>query len=178
MSKQINATDYSAVTAAVTAAVRNELSGVNKWQIAGAAVAAFYGSESALDEVKAQFIADGILPALDKRHTAALEKELARKGSEEYNKLDANGRELWEKATQAKKDARATAHTMFSRIVKYAFPKEKAETVARTLETRMAEELASLIKACEKAETPAFDPAKVIKHLKSALAIVSAKPAN
>lgn len=166
-------TKYSAVTKAVTEAVRGDIATGNKWQAAGHAVREFYGTESALTEVKAQFIADAILPAIDKRHAAALQKDLPRKGSEAYNALDAGGRDKWEADNQAKKDARATCHTMFTRVVRYAFPAEKEAATPRTLETRMAEELAALIKACEKAEAPAFDVTTTLTHLRAALATVA-----
>ena len=59
--------DYQVTVKSVIEAVKNELTGVNKWQTAGSNVREFYGSETALQEVKAQFIADAILPALDKK---------------------------------------------------------------------------------------------------------------
>lgn len=166
-------TNYSAVTKAVTEAVRGDISTGNKWQTAGHAVREFYGTEAALAEVKAQFIADAILPAIDKRHAAALAKELPRKGSEAYNALDAGGRDKWEADNQAKKDARATCHTYFTRIVRYAFPAEKVEAAPRSLKTRLSEELAALIKACEKAEDADFDVPATLGHLRAALAVVA-----
>lgn len=165
--------EYQTTIKAVIAAVSGELSSVNKWQVAGNAVREFYGSEVALTEVKAQFIADAIIPALDKKHAAALAIELPRKGSKEYNEMSEANRDKWDAANQAKKDARAVAHTMFSRVVKYAFPSEKAETTPRTLKTRLCEELAALIKACEKAESPDFDVMAEIGHLKAALAVAA-----
>ena len=165
--------EYQVTVKSVIDAVKNELSGVNKWQTAGSNVREFFGNEAALQEVKAQFTADAILPALDKRHAAALAIELPRKGSKEYNALDASGVARWEAANQAKKDARATAATMFNRIVKYAFPSENEPATPRTLKTRLCEELAALIKACEKAESPDFDVMAEIGHLKAALAVAA-----
>jgi hypothetical protein len=128
-----------------------------------------------LNEVKAQFITDAIIPALDKKHAQALAKELPRKGSADYVAFVAShGADAWDTANTAKKDARATAHTMFSRLVKYAFPAEKAETAPRDLKTRINEELAALIKACQKAEGATFDLAKTITALEAALTIVNA----
>ena len=135
----------------------------------------FFGTEAALEEVKAQFIADAIIPALDKRHAAALNTELVRKGSKEYNALDAAARDKWEAQNQAKKDARSTAHTMFSRVVGYAFPKEKAESVPKALKTRLNEELAALVKACQKAEEAPFNIAQVIVALEATLILVNEK---
>ena len=120
-------TSYTSMTAAVTAAIKGELTTVNKWQTAGQTVRDFYGTETAINEVKAQFIADAIIPALDRKHAAALDKELCRKGSAEFNAFDAGQKDNWETANQAKKDARSVCDTYFNRIVKYAFPKEKEE---------------------------------------------------
>lgn len=167
-------TTYTEVTKAVTEAVRGDINSVNKWQTAGQAVRGFYGTEAALNEVKAQFIADAILPAIDKRHVAALNKELPRKGSGEYVAfVGAHGADAWEIANQAKKDARATAHTMFSRVAKYAFPAEKAEAAPRDLKTRLNEEIAALVKACQKAEAATFDVGATITALNAALTIIN-----
>lgn len=168
---------YETLTKNVIDAVRNELTGVNKWQVAGASVCEFYGTEAALNEVKAQFIADAILPALDKRHSAALAVDLVRKGSKEYNALDASGVAKWESQNQAKKDARATAATMFNRIVGYAFPKEKTEAAPRDLKTRLNEEIAALVKACQKAEDAPFHVSSVIEALNIAMTAVNSQTA-
>ena len=166
--------EYTTVIKSVTEAVRGDINTVNKWQTAGNATREFYGTETAINEVKAQFIADAIIPALDKRHAAALAKDLPRKGSADYVAfVGAHGADMWETANQAKKDARATAHTMFARVVKYAFPAEKAETTPRDLKTRLNEELAALIKACQKAEAPAFDVGATIAALESALSVIN-----
>lgn len=167
-------TTYTEVTKAVTEAVRGDINSVNKWQTAGQTVRGFYGTETALNEVKAQFIADAILPAIDKRHVAALNKELPRKGSSEYVAfVGAHGADAWEIANQAKKDARAVAHTMFARVAKYAFPAEKAEAAPRDLKTRLNEELAALVKACQKAEAATFDVGATIAALNGALSIIN-----
>ena len=165
--------EYQTVTKTVVDAIRNDINTVNKWQTAGQSVREFFGTEAALTEVKAQFIADAILPAIDKRHAAALQVELVRKGSKEYNALDQSGKDKWEAANQAKKDARAIAHTMFARVVSYAFPKEKEPSAPRTLKTRFCEDIAALIKAGEKAEDADFDIVKCLQHLQAALAVAA-----
>jgi hypothetical protein len=166
--------EYSNVIKSVTEAVRGDINTVNKWQTAGNAVREFYGTETAINEVKAQFIVDAIIPALDKKHAQALARDLPRKGSADYVAFVANhGADAWDTANTAKKDARATAHTMFARVVKYAFPAEKAETAPRDLKTRLNEELAALIKACQKAEAPSFDVGATITALEAALTIIN-----
>lgn len=167
-------TNYSAVTKAVTEAVRGDINTVNKWQTAGDIVRGFYGTESALNEVKAQFIADAIMPAMDKRHAQAMAKELPRKGSADYVAfVGAHGVQAWEDANQAKKDARATAHTMFSRVVKYAFPTEKKESTPTTTKTKLIELINDAIKKAQKDEAPDYDATTLIAQLQLALATAS-----
>ena len=167
--------EYQTTIKSVIEAVKNELSGVNKWQTAGSNVREFYGSETALQEVKAQFIADAILPALDKKWAQALAIELPRKGSKEYNALDQSGVARWESANQAKKDARAVSHTMFNRIVKYAFPKESESEAnpPKTLKTKLIDALSDCIGKIEKAENPDFDAVQALVHLRSAVAVIA-----
>lgn len=168
-------TAYSVVVANCTSAVRGDISTVNKWQVAGVSVAAFFGTESALTEIKAQFIADAILPATDKRHAKALSIELPRKNGKEYTALDAEGRAAWEHVYQAKKDARSTCDTYFARIVKYAFPKDKAESdnAPTSLKTKIQNDIADLVKKCEKAEGADFDLVATLAALQNVLTVVN-----
>lgn len=164
---------YSDAVSTTRAAVSNELSGVNKWQNSGVACRMHFGSENFMLEVKAQFIADAILPELDKRHAKALETELPRKNSKEFIALDAGQRDTWEAVYQAKKDARATCDTMFSRVVKYAFPKDKKDSETTTLKTKIQEQIADLIKKCEKATDADFDIVETAKALQAVLTAVN-----
>lgn len=166
---------YETLTKNVIDAVRNDINTVNKWQVAGASVREFYGTETALTEVKAQFIADAIIPALDKKHAAALAVELPRKGSKEYNALDAAGIEKWKVQYQAKKDARSTADTMFARVVKYAFPAEKveSETETKTTKTKIVNLINDAIGKAEKDTAPDYDAVVLIQQLRAALATAS-----
>jgi len=168
---------YTEMTKAVTDAIKGELTAVNKWQTAGTSVREFFGTETAVTEVKAQFIADAIVPALDKKHQSALNKDLPRKGSADYVAfIGSHGADAWENANKAKKDAKSTAHTMFARVVSYAFPKEKTESTPKTLETKLTELINDAIGKCEKAEAPSFDVNETLKHLRNALALVNPKP--
>ncbi len=167
--------NYQAMTKAVTEAIKGELATEGKWKTAGAQVREFFGTESALNEVKAQFIADAIIPAMDKKHAAALSTELVRKGSKEYNALDAAGRDKWEAQNQAKKDARSTAHTMFARVVKYAFPAEKveSETETKSTKTKIVNLINDAIGKAEKDTAPDYDAVLLIQQLRAALATAS-----
>jgi len=154
-------------------AIRADGKAQGRWKDAGANVSAFFETEAALLEVKAQFIADAIIPAIDKHYRDALNKELPRKGSADYNALDQSAKDNWEKANQLKKDARAIAHTYFARVLKYAFPKEAEKAAPRELKTRVCEELIALIKACQKAEDAEFDVIDCIAHMEKALTVAS-----
>jgi hypothetical protein len=166
-------TDYSVTVEACTNAVRQDINTVNKWETAGQKVRAFFGTETAMLEVKAQFIADAILPAIDKRHVKALNTELPRKNSKEFNALDAGQRDTWEYVNQAKKDARSTCDTYFSRIVKYAFPKEATTNEPTSLKTKIQEQIADLIKKCEKSTDADFDIVETAKALQNVLTTVN-----
>jgi hypothetical protein len=164
---------YQATVTACTNAVRQDINTVNKWELAGSEVRLFFGTEAAMLEVKAQFIADAILPAIDKRHAKALATELPRKNSKEFNALDAGQRDTWEYNNQCKKDARATCDTYFSRIVKYAFPKEATTNEPTSLKTKIQEQIADLIKKCEKSTDADFDLVETTKALQAVLTTVN-----
>ena len=120
--------------------------------------------EKALDEVKAQFCADAILPAIDKRHSESLAKDLPRKGSKEFNDLiskDSGYSAKWELANQAKKDARATVGTLYNRIKSYAFPSEKKESVKKGF----VEKISALIVEGGKIKECDFDLVSVMQFL-------------
>lgn len=167
--------NYSDLTKEIQATIKADNSTANKWVKTGQDTRDFFGSEIALTEVKAQFIADAILPALDKKYAEALAKDLPRKNSKEYEALTESNKALWEKSNQAKKDARAVCDTYFKRIVKYAFPAEKADSdkTPRTLKTRCNEELTALIKAVEKSEDCPFDAVAFIKMANDLLTVVN-----
>ena len=168
-------TGYSAVVTDCKNAVSQDITTVNKWHKAGTSTRLFFGTETALLEIKAQFIADAILPAIDKRHAKALSIELPRKNGKEYAALSEGEKETWEAVNQAKKDARATCDTYFSRIVKYAFPKDKAEadTTPTSLKTKIQETIADLVKKCEKAEGADFDLVATLAALQNVLTVVN-----
>ena len=165
--------NYSDMVKDIIGTIKADDNTENKWVQVGNEVRAFYGTELALSEVKAQFIADAILPALDKKYAEALAKDLPRKGSKEFNALTESNQALWEKSNQAKKDARAVCTTYFDRIVKYAFPTEKAESTPRTLKVKCNEEINKLIKAVEKSDDCPFDAVAFIKLANQLLTVVN-----
>lgn len=174
-SKSIGTTgSYSDAVSTTRAAIGNELTGVNKWQKAGGACRGHFGTEILMREIKAQFITDAILPELNKSHREAMAKELPRKGSADYVAfVGAHGVQAWEDANQAKKDARATCDTMFSRVVSYAFPKDKKESTPTTTKTKLIELINDAIKKAQKDEAPDYDATTLIAQLQLALATAS-----
>ena len=155
---------YTEVVTATKTAIKADSEVGNKWVKAGESVSSYFTTQKALEEVKAQFIADAILPALDKKHSESLGKDLPRKGSKEYvenTQKDSGYADKWELANQAKKDARSICSTYFDRIVKYAFPKPSVESKKKGFVERLSKliEDGGKIKECD------FDLVKVMGFL-------------
>jgi len=166
--------EQSTMFKSVTEAIRSGQTADNKYVNAGAQVKEFYGTETSLIETKADFVAHAIIPALDKKHQVALAKELPRKGSADYVAfVGAHGVQLWEDVNQAKKDARAIAHTYFARVVSYAFPKDKKESTPTPTKTKIVELINDAIKKVQKDESPDYDAPTLIAQLQAALATAS-----
>ena len=148
---------------AVRKAVSGDILTVNKWEKAGEEVALVYPTAQSLDEVKAQFIADCIIPALPNTHSVALAKDLPRKGSKEHNELvakDSGYMAKWELANQAKKDARSIASTYYNRVKSYAFPEKKT-----TEKKDFLAKISALIKEGGKITECNYDLVKVMGFL-------------
>ena len=160
----MSATNYSEVVNKVKSAIRVDADTQNKWVKAGESVADFYQSAKSLEEQKAQFIADAILPAIDKKHSEALGVDIPRKNSKEYNEniqKDATYADKWDLANKAKKDARSTCDTYFKRVLQYAFPKPSTESTKKGFVERLTKliEDGGKIKECD------FDLVKVMGFL-------------
>lgn len=161
----------------VLAAVSGDIKLGNTWQQVGHDAREVYTTQAALEEAKAFFLASYIIPAMPDA-TKILAVVMPRKGSPEYLEKCAKDpvyKDQHRAADDAKKSIRAMAHTYFNRIVRYAFPTEKGPAEPRSLRTRIQEEVAALIKACEKAESAEFDVGKVIASFDDVLATVSKK---
>ena len=159
-----NTINYSDMVKDIIGTIKADNSTQNKWVQVGNEVRAFYGTELALSEVKAQFIADAILPALDKKYGEALAKDLPRKGSKEFNEnvaKDPSYQDKWQQADKAKRDARATVGTFYNRIKNYAFPPEKKESVKKSF----VEKISALIVEGGKIKECDFDLVSVMQFL-------------
>jgi len=136
----------------------------NSLESMGADVAEFFGSEKALDDVKAQFIADAIHPIINKKHLESLAKDLPVMNSKQYKEAlsqDASYEAKWVEANQAKKDARATIATYYKRVKAYAFPAPKKESEKKSF----AEKITALIAEGGKITECDFDLVKVMGFL-------------
>lgn len=169
--------NYSDMTKAVIDAIKGDINSTHKWKAAGAQVVQYFGTEEALRDGKAQFIADSILPAIEKKHSDALKVDLPRKGSKEYKALDASGVARWEAANRAKIDARSTADTYFARVLKYAFPTEKTESDApespKTQETKILEAINAQIGKMEKGESLNFDVVAALNLARQLVTVIA-----
>lgn len=175
MSNAKDSKGYSQLCAAVTETVQLSDKTENKWVTVGLKVREFFGSESAIEEVKAQFVTDAILPAIKQDLRLALERNLPRKGSKEFNALSSVEQKAWEVVNQGKKDARATLETYYKRVIKYAFPKDDADKQesATSTQTKIADLITQAIKKVEKDESPTYDALGLLASLRASLAFVS-----
>ena len=163
----MSSTNYQDLVLSVKSALKSVDQTETKLQSMGADVLGFFQTEKAMDEVKAQFIADAILPVIKKHHAEALAKDLPRKGSKEYNEnlaKDASYADKFEIANQAKKDARATLNTYYNRVKSYAFPKDKTEKPVKGF----ADRIKKLIEDGGKLKEADFDLVKVMGFLTQA----------
>jgi len=173
---EANKQSYTDLCKQVASTIDGSIKLENKWFATGEQVRKVFGSETALMEVKAQFIADAIIPGLSQIHRTALTRVLLSKRSKEYKGLSEHDKLVHTAQTQAQKDARAIAHTYFSRVCKYAFPKEsesESESVTATTRTKIADLILDAIKKGEKDQSPDYDVVNLLVYLKQALAIVA-----
>jgi hypothetical protein len=157
-------TQYDVVVSNTRSAIKSDKTSNTKWLDCAESVAEYFQTEAKLDECKAQFCADTIIPEIDKKYGLALAVELPRMNSKAYKEVcsrDASYAEKWEIANQAKKDARSTIETYYKRVVKYAFPKEKTESGKKDFIARLSKliEDGGKIKECN------FDLVKTLQFL-------------
>jgi len=172
---ETNKQSYADLCKQVASTIDGSIKIEGKWLATGEQVRKVFGSETALTEVKAQFIADAIIPGLSQTHRTALTRVLLSKRSKEYKGLSEHDKLVHSAQVQAQKDARAIAHTYFARVCKYAFPKEESESesVTATTRTKIADLILDAIKKGEKDQSPDYDVVNLLGYLKQALAIVA-----
>jgi len=172
---EANKQSYTDLCKQVASTIDGSIKLENKWFATGEQVRKVFGSETALIEVKAQFISDAIIPGLSQIHRTALTRVLLSKRSKEYKGLSEHDKLVHATQVQQQKDARAIAHTYFARVCKYAFPKEESESesVTVTTRTKIADLILDAIKKGEKDQSPDYDVVNLLGYLKQALAIVA-----
>lgn len=163
------------VKKALTDAIRGDVTTTRKWVQAGQTVALAYTGPEAFEAVRAQVLDEVIYPAMGDDAVKVIRAEVPRKGGKEWNGATTDQQAAWAALTEAKKTVRGSGSVYFGRVVRYAWPtdKEKGPTAKRDLKTRMNEELAALVKACQSAESAPFDIGPVIGHLEAALKYVN-----
>jgi len=180
-------TEYTATVTATATAIGGAEKTAKLWLKAGESAALFFASREAMVEVKAQFCADAIIPALSKADQKILATKLPRKGTNEAINMGDN----WQIKIDALASARGKVASYFSRLVGYAFPKEKtvsdnaseatkaseaseaSEAGSGLTAAKLAERIASMIKQIQNTESvDGIDVAKVIKGLQAAHAAI------
>ena len=162
-----NRTQYDLVVSNTRSAIKANNTSEAKWVDCAVSVSEYFQTEAKLDECKAQFCADTIIPEINKKHGLALAVELPRMNSKAYKELlsrDASYEDKWELANQAKKDARSTIETYYKRIVKYAFPADKKDKVVKGF----ADKIKALIADGGRLQNAEFDLVKVMGFLTQA----------
>jgi hypothetical protein len=152
-------TTYQQVTTSTIEALRASNNAENKLQQAGENVRAFYVTREAFREVKKQFEADAIIPALDKKYIQALSYTIERADKSEQADV----------LRKAKATARGFVASYFSKIENHAFPKDKAEPTPREPSMAFVEDLIKVAKKGQKLEAAQFNLVKVMAHLNAAL---------
>ena len=131
-----------------------------KWFMVGDAARAWYGTEDKL--VADRTWVEGIIVSgLSADQRAALA----------VSKTDMKGKD--EAFKTLRKNAQSAVSVYWSRVLKYAFPKEKTAATARPVDERIKEALDKLIAMVEKAEDSAIDLAKLRTKLGDARAVLN-----
>ena len=157
-------------------AIAGEIANGHKWVGVGKVLAADYTSREAAELVKDELIFDGIIPHMGDEAVRIMSADMPRKSTKEWNAASADQQAAWTAIKAAKPRVRAAAEVFYNRALDYAWPQaatDKGPTAKRELKTRLNEELAALIKACQKEAEPLFDVGPVIGHLEAALKYVN-----
>ena len=165
----------SNIKKAVTDAIRAEGTVAKKWAEVGSVVRGEYDTRESFEAIRAEFLDEVIYPAMGDETIRIMRAELPRKGSKDWNAASAEQQAAWSQLNEAKKTQRGKGSVFFGRVAEYAFPsdKEKGPTQSRDLKTRLNEELAARVKACQKAESASFDIGATIRALEATLAVVN-----
>ena len=185
MTKQTTVTvTYESVVTTIKAAVKEAERGAGKLRTAGEALAAFYLTREAASAVKAQVVADCIVPAFGKDERDILAADIPRKVKGVDDSHD--------DARKMRKAAQDKIAQYWARLLDYGFGKvEKAKpgpqdragddegeedtASAKSAELRICEHLAAVMKIAQAEENPTFNIVSFVAAIKSAQGILAAE---
>lgn len=160
----------------LTDAIKTEGTLARKWAECGAVIRAEYASREAVEAVRAELLDEVVYPAMGDEAVRIIRAEVPRKGSKDWNAASGEQQAAWAQLSDAKKTVRGKGSVYVGRAIEYAYPSDddgKGKTEPRDLKTRLNEELAALVKACQKAESASFDIGATIRALEATLAVVN-----
>lgn len=158
----------------LTDAIKAEGTVARKWAECGAAIRAEYASREAVEAVRAELLDEVVYPAMGDEAVRIIRAEVPRKGSKDWTAASAEQQAAWAQLNDAKKTVRGKGSVYVGRAIEYAYPSDdKGPSEPRDLKTRLNEELAALVKACQKAESASFDIGATIRALEATLAVVN-----
>lgn len=160
----------------------------NKFVKLGELVAGEYQSADKFEAVKAEYIAQAILPAMGKEAQKIMGAELLRKGSPAYLEkcaADPTYKEQHETMSKAKINTRAAADKNFRRVRDYADrvwnpPKqddatdgEKGATTPTTKQAKLLKKAVELQTALQKDEQPTYDHKEAIRLMQALVKVLA-----
>jgi len=185
MGKQATAAvTYESVVTTIKAAVKDAERGAGKLRTAGDMLASFYLTRDAVSAVKAQVVADCIVPAFSKDERDILAADIPRKVKGVDDSHD--------DARKLRKAAQDKIAQYWARLLDYGFGKvdkakpgpqdragdddgEEATTSTKSVDVRIGEHLTAILKLAQSEENPTFDVVGFVAAIKSAQGILAAE---
>jgi hypothetical protein len=185
MTKQTTVTvTYESVVTTIKAAVKDAERGAGKLRTAGDMLASFYLTRDAVSAVKAQVVADCIVPAFSKDERDILAADIPRKVKGVDDSHD--------DARKMRKAAQDKIAQYWARLLDYGFGKvekakpgpqdragddegEEATASAKSADVRLSDLLADALRIAQSAEDPTFDIVAFVAAIKSAQGILAAE---
>jgi hypothetical protein len=175
---------YESVVTTIKAAVKDAERGAGKLRTAGDMLASFYLTREAASAVKAQVVADCIVPAFSKDERDILAVDIPRKVKGVDDSHDT--------ARKLRKAAQDKIAQYWARLLDYGFGKvekakpgpqdragddegEEATASAKSADVRLSDLLADALRIAQSAEDPTFDIVTFVAAIKSAQGILAAE---
>jgi hypothetical protein len=185
MTKQATATvTYESVVSTIKAAVKDAERGAGKLRTAGDMLASFYLTRDAASAVKAQVVADCIVPAFSKDERDILAADIPRKVKGVDDSHDA--------ARKLRKAAKDKIAKYWARLLDYGFDKiekakpgpqdragaddgEEATVSTKSTDVSLNELVTKVLRIAQSEENPTFDVVAFVAAIKSAQGILAAE---